>query len=37
MRDAVRKALKESSYVTSYEEPKNSEGGAGVTVAMMAK
>jgi DNA mismatch repair protein MutS2 len=37
MRDAVRKALKENSYVTSYEEPKNSEGGAGVTVAMMAK
>ena len=37
MRDAVRSALKESSYVASYEEPKNSEGGAGVTVAMMAK
>ena len=37
MRDAVRQALKESSYVASYEEPKNSEGGAGVTVANMAK
>ncbi len=37
MRDAVRQALKESSYVASYEEPKNSEGGAGVTVAIMAK
>ena len=37
MRDAVRKALKESSYVTSFEEPKDNEGGAGVTVAKIAK
>jgi DNA mismatch repair protein MutS2 len=37
MRDAVRSALKESPYVASYEEPKDSEGGAGVTVAKMAK
>jgi DNA mismatch repair protein MutS2 len=37
MRDAVRSALKESSYVASYEEPKENEGGAGVTVAKMAK
>jgi len=37
MRDAVRKALKESSYVASFEEPKDGEGGAGVTVANMAK
>ncbi|HSG45807.1 MAG TPA: endonuclease MutS2 [Anaerolineales bacterium] len=37
MRDAVRRALKESSYVASFEEPKDSEGGAGVTVANMAK
>lgn len=37
MRDAVRKALKESSYVASFEEPKDNEGGAGVTVANMAK
>jgi len=37
MRDAVRKALKESSYVASFEEPKDNEGGAGVTVATMAK
>ncbi len=37
MRDAVRKALKESSYVASFEEPKDGEGGAGVTVASMAK
>jgi DNA mismatch repair protein MutS2 len=37
LRDAVRKALKESSYVASFEEPKDNEGGAGVTVAKMAK
>ena len=37
LRDAVRSALKESPYVASYEEPKDSEGGAGVTVATMAK
>lgn len=37
MRDAVRKALKESSYVASFEEPKENEGGAGVTIAKMAK
>jgi len=37
MRDAVRKALKASSYVASFEEPKDGEGGAGVTVATMAK
>jgi DNA mismatch repair protein MutS2 len=37
MRDAVRNALKASPYVSSYEEPKDNEGGAGVTVAKMAK
>jgi DNA mismatch repair protein MutS2 len=37
MRDAVRNALKDSPYVTSFEEPKDNEGGAGVTVAKMAK
>ena len=37
MRDAVRNALKASSYVASFEEPKDNEGGAGVTVAKMAK
>jgi DNA mismatch repair protein MutS2 len=37
MRDAVRKALKESSYVASFEEPKENEGGAGVTVAKLAR
>ena len=37
MRDAVRKALKENSYVASFEEPKDGEGGAGVTVAVLAK
>jgi len=37
MRDAVRNALKSSSYVASFEEPKDGEGGAGVTVATMTK
>ena len=37
LRDAVRNALKSSPYVASFEEPKDSEGGAGVTVAKMAK
>jgi DNA mismatch repair protein MutS2 len=37
MRDAVRNALKSSPYVSSYEEPKENEGGAGVTVARIAK
>ena len=37
LREAVRNALKTSPYVASYEEPKDSEGGAGVTVAKMAK
>ncbi len=37
MREAVRGALKDSPYVTSFEEPKENEGGSGVTVAKMAK
>lgn len=37
MRDAVRSALKSSPYVTSFEEPKENEGGSGVTVAKIAK
>jgi DNA mismatch repair protein MutS2 len=37
MREAVRKALKSSPYVASFEEPKDAEGGAGVTVASIAK
>jgi DNA mismatch repair protein MutS2 len=37
LREAVRNALKSSPYVASYEEPKDGEGGAGVTVARMAK
>lgn len=37
MREAVRAALKDSPYVSSFEEPKDSEGGAGVTVAKIAK
>jgi dsDNA-specific endonuclease/ATPase MutS2 len=37
LREAVRNALKESPYVASYEEPKDNEGGSGVTVAKIAK
>lgn len=37
LREAVRNALRSSPYVASFEEPKDSEGGAGVTVAKMAK
>ncbi|MGE5378518.1 MAG: endonuclease MutS2 [Bacteroidota bacterium] len=37
MREAVRSALKASPYVASFEEPKDNEGGAGVTVAKIAK
>jgi len=37
MREAVRGALKSSPYVASFEEPKDNEGGSGVTVAKMAK
>ena len=37
MRDAVRGALKGNPYVASFEEPKDNEGGAGVTVAKLAK
>jgi DNA mismatch repair protein MutS2 len=36
LREAVRNALKSSPYVASFEEPKDNEGGAGVTVAKMA-
>jgi len=37
MREAVRSMLKDSPYVRSYEEAKDNEGGAGVTIATMAK
>jgi len=37
LREAVRNALKSNPYVASFEEPKDNEGGAGVTVAKMAK
>jgi len=37
MREAVRNALKDSPYVASFEEPKENEGGAGVTVAKIAR
>jgi DNA mismatch repair protein MutS2 len=36
MREAVRAALKNSPYVSSFEEPKDTEGGAGVTIAKIA-
>ena len=35
MREAVRAALKDSPYVTSFEEAEENEGGAGVTIAHM--
>jgi DNA mismatch repair protein MutS2 len=37
MREAVRVALKDSPYVQSFEEAHENEGGAGVTIATMAK
>jgi DNA mismatch repair protein MutS2 len=37
MREAVRIALKDSPYVKSFEEAKDHEGGAGVTIATMAR
>jgi DNA mismatch repair protein MutS2 len=35
MREAVRSALKESPYVSSFEEAHDNEGGAGVTIAKL--
>ena len=35
MREAVRAALKESPYVKSFEEARDNEGGAGVTIARL--
>jgi DNA mismatch repair protein MutS2 len=32
LREAVRKALRQNSHVQSWEEGKDGEGGAGVTV-----
>jgi DNA mismatch repair protein MutS2 len=37
MREAVRAALKDSPYVKSFEEANENEGGAGVTIALIAK
>ena len=37
MREAVRAALKDSPYVKSFEEAHENEGGAGVTVARLAR
>jgi len=36
MRAAVRAALKENPYVSSFEEAQDNEGGAGVTIAKLA-
>lgn len=36
MRDAVRAALKDNPYVSSYEEAGDNEGGSGVTIAKLA-
>jgi dsDNA-specific endonuclease/ATPase MutS2 len=35
MREAVRLALKENPYVRSFEEARDNEGGAGVTIAKL--
>ena len=37
MRQAVRTALKDSPYVKSFEEAHENEGGAGVTIAVIAR
>jgi DNA mismatch repair protein MutS2 len=37
MREAVRVALRHNSHVTSFEEGKDGEGGAGVTVAKLVE
>jgi DNA mismatch repair protein MutS2 len=37
MREAVRSALKESPYVSSFEEAHENEGGAGVTIAKLGR
>ena len=36
MREAVRTALKDNPYVKSFEEAPENEGGAGVTIAILA-
>ncbi len=36
MRDAVRTALKDSPYVSSFEEAQENEGGSGVTIAHLS-
>jgi DNA mismatch repair protein MutS2 len=37
LRDAVRKALRHNSHVVTWEEGKDGEGGAGVTVAKLVE
>jgi DNA mismatch repair protein MutS2 len=32
LKDAVRQSLRKNSHITSWEEGKDGEGGAGVTV-----
>jgi DNA mismatch repair protein MutS2 len=36
MREAVRTALKDSPYVSSFEEAQENEGGSGVTIAHLS-
>jgi len=37
LREAVREHLKKHPYISSFEEAKDNEGGAGVTIAKLAK
>lgn len=37
MREAVRQALRDNPYVSSFEEAHDNEGGAGVTIAKLAR
>ena len=37
LREAVRKALRKNQHVASWEEGKDGEGGAGVTVAKLVE
>lgn len=37
LREAVREHLKKHPYISSFEEAKDNEGGAGVTIARLAK
>ena len=37
LREAVREHLKKHPYISSFEEARDNEGGAGVTIAKLAK